>query len=273
MSHLEDGYIEKGYSVLVPSNMSNLSNLVYPNYLVPLVLHKIVKGQSKSWEDVTEEVFVNMIDKVGASWFTIDEEDYYKKKGCCLTFDDGNLSDFEIVYPILRERKIGATFFLITEKIGQKGYLTWSHIIEMKKNGMKFGSHSKSHRNMTSLTKKEAINEFVKSKSTLEDKIGDQITSFSYPYGENSRELNRLGFNSGYKFIYTSRHGCASKNATTIPRNSINANMSLLDIVTILNPSILTRSKWTFEDGAKSVAKKVLGRGRYAQIRNQTFRK
>ena len=253
--------------------MSDLPNLVHSNYLVPLVLHKIVKGHPKSWEDVTEQAFVSMVDAVGSSWFTIDDEDYYKKKGCCLTFDDGNLSDFEIVYPILRERKIGATFFLITEKIGKKGYLTWSHINEMKSNGMKFGSHSKSHRNMTTLTRNQVISEFIKSKGILEDKIGDEITSFSYPYGRYSKDLNRLGFSSGYKFIYTSRHGYVRKYSTTIPRNSINANMALFDIECILDPNILTRSKWIFEDGAKSITKSLLGHDRYAQIRNQIFRK
>lgn len=240
---------------------------------MPLVLHKIVKGNSRSWEDVNEETFVSMVDIVGSQWTSIDGKTINKKKGWCLTFDDGNLSDFETVFPILKERGVNATFFLITDKIGEKGYLTWSQIQEMSDNGMSFGSHSLSHRKMTKLTPKDALHEFGNSKKIIEDKLGNQISSFSYPFGENSEELNRICLQSGYKFVYTSRHGYVSNTSLTIPRNSVNAIMDLIDIVSLLEPTRMTRFKWIVEDSAKNYTKKFLGHENYTKIRNYFFQK
>ena len=240
---------------------------------MPLVLHKIVKGNCNSWEDVSEETFVSMVDIVGSQWVSIDEKTINKEKGWCLTFDDGNVSDFETVYPVLKERGVNATFFLITDKIGRKGYLTWAQIQEMSANGMRFGSHSVSHQKMTALTVKDAIYQFTKSKEILEHKLGNKILSFSYPFGENSEELNRICFQSGYKFVYTSRHGYVSNNFQTIPRNSVNSGMNIINIMSLLEPTMMTRCKWVVEDNTKKYFKSFLGHKNYIKIRNQIFQR
>ena len=249
--------------------MNAADSLNRPSYLMPLVLHRIVKNKVDSWEDINEKIFVKMVDVVGSSWVTVDKKNVDQLNGWCLTFDDGNLSDYEIAYPILSERGVGAIFFLIVEKIGKKGYLTWSQIEEMSRNGMTFGSHSMTHKSMISLSKKDVLKEFCQSKGILEDKTGDPITSFSFPFGDNSRELNQVCFEAGYTLAFTSRHGFASKNSSVIPRNSINSNMNWPDIISVLEPKLGMRLQWVFEDRVKSLVKNVVGRDRYTQLRDR----
>lgn len=243
--------------------------LAQPDYLMPLVLHKIVKDTPIAWDDISEDVFIKLIDVIGSSCVLIHQDQTPQTNGWCLTFDDGNVSDYEIVFPILRDRGIVGVFFLIAEKVGKDGYLNWSQIAEMSRNGMKFGSHSLSHRDMTSLAKKEVWAEFTHSKRLLEDKIGIEITSFSYPYGCCSKKLNRTCFAAGYKFSFTSNHGFANKNSSVIPRNSINSNMRWPDILSILEPKMSTRLRWYLEDSSKNLIKSLIGRERYIKLRDK----
>ena len=164
-----------------------------------------------------------------------------------LTFDDGNLSDYELFFFSFRKKYFRHVFFLVN-KIGTKGYLNWDQIREMKKNGMSIGSHGYSHQLMTTLDKDEVFKEFEISKKILEDNIGENIDSFSYPYGDCSKKLHEIGFSADYKFLYTSNHGIAKKNSTIIPRNNIHSRMSRSDISKIITPNKSLIYKWKSED-------------------------
>jgi peptidoglycan/xylan/chitin deacetylase (PgdA/CDA1 family) len=41
-----------------------------------------------------------------------------------VSFDDGNASDLRIALPALRERGIGATFFVVAARLGEPDYLS-----------------------------------------------------------------------------------------------------------------------------------------------------
>jgi len=242
--------------------------LLPPSYLITLVLHKLVKGSSGSWEDVNEEMFIKLVDQV-APFCSMTEIHKPCANGWNLTFDDGNLSDYDIAFPILHERRVSATFFVIVDKVGQKGFLSWRQIIEMNKNGMNFGSHSLTHQSMVKLSKNEMMDEFIKSKRLLEDKLGTEITSFSYPFGEHSRDINRFCFDAGYQFSFTSNHGVTGCNPALIPRNSINSHSRWDDVISVLYPTISTRLRWVLEDSTKELLKTIIGRKRYIYLRDK----
>ena len=134
---------------------------------------------------------------------------------------------------------------------------------------MNFGSHSLSHRALTSLSDREVFDEFVVSKQILEDRIGREITSFSYPYGSCTEKLHSACFSAGYKYCYTSSHGIITKDSFILPRNSINSSMKSEDILAILKPSVRTRLLWQIEDSIKNILKHVVGVERYTKIRDK----
>tara|TARA_B100000686_G_C16477586_1_gene805391 strand:+ start:149 stop:859 length:711 start_codon:yes stop_codon:yes gene_type:complete len=235
-------------------------------------MHKLVEDMPVDWEDINHSIFENIVKFVGPHWTVFEPHTNSKKSGWCLTFDDGCSSDYEIAFPILHNYKASAIFFLIIEKIGQKDYLNWSQIVEMHQYGMTFGSHSLSHQSMTRLSKKQVIQEFSRSKCILEEKLGAEVVSFSYPYGDYSRQLNKIGIDIGYQFLFTSEHGIATQSKAVLPRNSIHSGMSWNDVMKVLNASLATRFHWSLEDNAKGLVKMCLGRNSYTYLRDKILR-
>lgn len=239
--------------------------------MVPLVLHKIVRGEPVDWEDVREEEFRKIVDYVQRRWAVFRPDGRGDRARWMLTFDDGYLSDYEIVFPLLVERNIQATFFLITDKIGAPGHIGWSQIEEMHRHGMCIGSHSRSHRRMSLLAHEDARREFVESKQVLEDGLGAEVTVFSYPYGDCSPSLHEIGFDAGYRYLCSSAHGVAAEAAKVVPRNSINSGQDWSAIQAVMDPSAGTRLRWYLEDFVKHVVKTALGHERYMKWRNKAF--
>lgn len=64
--------------------------------------------------------------------------------------------------------------------------LSWDEIRDMGKNGIDFGAHSVSHNSLTEYSIPDAEKEIAQSKSRLEEELGIEVTTFSYPYGKNS---------------------------------------------------------------------------------------
>jgi len=57
-----------------------------------------------------------------------------------LTFDDGYQDAYDSAFPMLQKYQMAGIFYLIVNKIGTPGYLTWDEIREMQNAGMSFGS-------------------------------------------------------------------------------------------------------------------------------------
>lgn len=239
---------------------------------LPLVLHKVVADKPLDWTDVRTNEFYRLIDYIGDRWTLPQVNLTEETPSWMLTFDDGNISDYEIVFPLLIEKQIKATFFLITNRIGTRGYLNWAQVLEMHRNGMCIGSHSCNHLSMNNISRKDAIREFKESKIIIEDYLGASVSSFSYPFGDYSLELNRLGIHAGYQFLFSSRHGIINSPSNIIPRNSINASMDWFSISKEINPSLRRRFEWSIEDNLKSIIKFLLGKGSYVRLRNKIYK-
>ncbi|MCP4849673.1 MAG: polysaccharide deacetylase family protein, partial [Verrucomicrobiaceae bacterium] len=75
-----------------------------------------------------------------------------------LGFDDCNKSDRHFVAGVLKKHGFGATFY-VTEGLGfhsGKGhYITWEEIRQLHKMGFEIGNHTKSHPNVTRLSREQ----------------------------------------------------------------------------------------------------------------------
>ena len=69
-----------------------------------------------------------------------------------ITFDDGNRSDFEIATPILQERGLKATFFVLADRLSDPTSLTPDDLRALVDAGMKIGSHGTRHRPWSGLS-------------------------------------------------------------------------------------------------------------------------
>lgn len=252
-------------------NVSRLDS--YNKMVVPIVLHKIVHDSPSTWEDLSVSDLIKILDFIHNRWVVFSSLNQIKSMNWMLTFDDGNISDYDIVFPLLKEKGMKATFFLIVNKVGKLGYVNWSQVREMNIQGMSICSHSLNHRSMTKLSKLEAKKEFVESKKRIEDGIGKEVLGFSYPFGAYCNDLHNIGFEAGYKYIATSKHGLINQKSFVLPRNSINSSLDWNSIMKLLNPSLFTRIEWFVEDILKNALKSSLGKKNYITMRNILLRR
>ena len=132
------------------------------------------------------------------------------KKPVLLTFDDGHADNYTALFPLLQKYHTPALIFLITDKIGTPGYLTWAQIQEMQQSGLvSFGSHTCSHRRLRSLPDNEIEQEVVKSKQILEEKLHTPIYSFCYPFGAGGfdKRVRPQVLKAGYLLDFSTKKG------------------------------------------------------------------
>lgn len=185
-----------------------------------------------------------------------------------LTFDDGNVSDYEIVLPVLSRMDCIAAFFIVVEKIGTPHHLSWPQVRELYDAGMTIGSHSLSHQDMRKLDSAGQRRELLVSRLRIEHELGVAVTSFSFPFGKFNNDLIRFARDAGYSAICTSRHGVASFMTSPLPRNSINGSMSWNVVSRTLRAASATRLMWFLEDIAKSAVQRVAGDEVYLALRS-----
>ena len=78
--------------------------------------------------------------------------------------------------------------------------LGWSQIREMARAGISFGAHTMTHPDLRSLSTEDMSREILGSKYTLEDRLGQAVSSFAYPFGlfdDRSRAIVKDHFTAG----------------------------------------------------------------------------
>lgn len=136
-------------------------------------------------------------------------------KDFLLTFDDGHASLAENAYPVLADLGFTATTFLVTDYIGRDNswdvpyafrrlpQLDWRTIEAWRIRGFDFGSHSGTHRRLTWLRSEVIVDELMRSRQMLIDRLGPSAgLSIAYPFGaasDRTVELARkVGFGLGF---------------------------------------------------------------------------
>ncbi len=132
------------------------------------------------------------------------------QKPVMLTFDDGYEDNYTNLFPLLKKYNVPAVIFLITDRVGTPGHMTWEQIKEMKDSGLaEFGSHTRSHRRLRSLSNEEIVKELRESKQILEEKLGSPVTALCYPFGAGGfdKRVRPQVFKAGYIFDFSTKKG------------------------------------------------------------------
>ncbi len=131
-----------------------------------------------------------------------------------ITFDDGDLSLYAIVFPLFKAYEMEATIFLVPSFIGEVGYMSWDQVREMSNyrtgDGRKlfyFESHSQTHQMMGELSKEEIIRELQQSKQIIEEEVGEPVTILALPFGSGAGDerIISAAYDLGYQAIRTSK--------------------------------------------------------------------
>ncbi len=142
-----------------------------------------------------------------------------------ITFDDGYESVFRLAFPLLKEKKIHFTCFIVPEFIGKEGYLSAKQIQFMIDSGLlTVQSHGLTHTILTTLQDDKIADEINLSKTLLEKLFSTQIDSFAYSHGQYNKKMFRYLKKAGYSKAYIATSGTKNilfKNRYTLPRINI----------------------------------------------------
>jgi peptidoglycan/xylan/chitin deacetylase (PgdA/CDA1 family) len=92
-------------------------------------------------------------------------------------------------------------------------FLTWNEVRELRRHGIHFGSHTVNHPKLVELDWPEITSEISNSKSNIEQRLGEPVTTFCYPFAFPQRNrpfverFTALLRETGYRCCATTKLG------------------------------------------------------------------
>jgi peptidoglycan/xylan/chitin deacetylase (PgdA/CDA1 family) len=111
-----------------------------------------------------------------------------------LTFDDGYRGLLEIGKENTWDLRLPGRRFQ---------HLGWDEIIDLGRRGFSFGSHSRTHRDLTRLSLEDMRDELSQSKGELEGRLGVEVRSLSYPFARATEAVRAEAARAGYRAAFT----------------------------------------------------------------------
>ena len=169
-----------------------------------------------------------------------------------ITFDDGHVDNYEFALPLLVEHRMPATFYVTTGYIDRDPAvmarftsirrvtlpeiepLSWEQLREFVAAGMEIGAHTFSHPNLAHLPPEQLPREVAEPKAEIEARLGREVGSFAYPFGQLNLHVNRAAIAAveaaGFKTAVTAagRGVRADDSLFTLPRFFASTSVEVL---------------------------------------------
>ena len=127
-----------------------------------------------------------------------------------ICFDDAYEDIFRYLYKLSEEPMVDKIIFPITNYIGRnntwdinfyinrKKHINKEQLLLLYKSGWEIGSHGHNHISYAKLSNKEIVEDLIKSKCILEDLIGEEVNTFTPPFGYIDKKHIELIHKAGY---------------------------------------------------------------------------
>lgn len=198
-----------------PAQKLTLSTVTTEEVRVPILVYHIVRPSypTDSREVIalahTPEVFDAQMQYLADAKYHVISftalENYFNKGSplpenpVIISFDDGWGDQFIYAFPILEKHKYTATFFVFTNPIGTRGFMTWDNLRTLRDAGMTIAAHSRSHPYLNKITDPAKLwNEIDGSKKALEKNLGISVHEFAYPFGQYNATTTAMVRQDGY---------------------------------------------------------------------------
>jgi peptidoglycan/xylan/chitin deacetylase (PgdA/CDA1 family) len=141
-------------------------------------------------------------------------------KPIIISVDDGYVDDVRTILPDLERWHMVATFFVITGRTQEPGFVNEDQIRELDRAGMDVGDHTAHHVDLRMLTAAELKSETAGSRKTLAAILGHPVYYFAYPFGAYNETVIAAVRAAGFTMAYTTMGGVTESTDAplTMPR-------------------------------------------------------
>ena len=235
------------FALLFVTRLTRLAAWFNRKQVTILCYHSVTEQREAKLDDphqlhLRRDLFVSHLDYLQRHYHLISLADLVRARrdrrrlpdnAAILTFDDGSRNFLTVVAPLLLQRQVPATSFIVTgedftkESSDRSGtwqpedddsYLSWNEIRRLAALGFEFGSHTATHATLPEISTANARAELETSLNTLSSQLGAREFALSYPHGQTSEAINRLARSLGYSCAVT----------TVLGRNDNNSDLFAL---------------------------------------------
>jgi peptidoglycan/xylan/chitin deacetylase (PgdA/CDA1 family) len=157
-------------------------------------------------------------------------------KPVIISVDDGYVDDISQILPALQRFHMVATFFVITGRMTEPGFLTADQIRQLDQAGMDVGNHTAHHVDLRLLTPAQLRTETAGSKQVLERVIGHPVYYFAYPFGAFNGNVVSAVHAAGFTMAYSTAGGTTERTSAplTMPRVHVGRSETPSGLVSLL---------------------------------------
>jgi peptidoglycan/xylan/chitin deacetylase (PgdA/CDA1 family) len=119
-------------------------------------------------------------------------------KPVVITFDDNNLSQYDVAAPIMEKYGLIGVFYQVTDRLDTPGTLDREKTLDLLKRGHDIQSHTLSHRALTGLSPDEAERDMRESRLKLEEILGRPVLHLAYPGTAHNQAVRERAKAAGY---------------------------------------------------------------------------
>ncbi len=178
-----------------------------------LVYHRIRvwEGAADTWSakmSVTPENFEKQMQWLVDKGYTTVSLDTYAdirsgavkgpSKPVVVTFDDNDITQYDLAVPVMEARHQIGVFYLITNRLSNPNVIEATKAKELSDKGMDIESHTVTHRALPPLPVEEIDKEFVDSRKALEAITGKPVRHVAYPGTAHDEEVRESAKRAGY---------------------------------------------------------------------------
>ncbi len=136
-----------------------------------------------------------------------------------IAFDDGFCSNLEAALPVMQELRCRSINYLVADRIGKTSdweaveggeacpLMDEAQIRVWLAAGHWIGAHTCTHPRLSRIPRAQAKEEIRASKKKLEDRFGQSIEHFAYPFGDYDEEVAEMVREAGFRTACTMDRG------------------------------------------------------------------
>ena len=186
----------------------NLANLAANSHFTPSFTATVNQGTEGQNIQNTASATNDQITTPVTSQTTIHVNNPNEKAEIIINFDDGLESIYTVAFPIMQQYGIKGTVYVVTDWIGEPGYLTLQQLTALHNAGWTIANHSYRHYWLPELSNTVITNEIQTAINWLNNNgFQDGAYHFAYPYGEYDSNILQIASQLGIKTARTIEEG------------------------------------------------------------------